>query len=288
MEISTQHLYLYKDVRRLLLKRDRFTNDVMDNAPMNKRPMKLHKGVDNILHFRVFNPDRTPANVCDTTVYARIINLDSHELLIERQVHKGTAKGFMSLEILESDLTDIHVGLYKIVLVKSDNLLPGVVGEYTNSAFYTDYSNNIDMTVEVTDQANRSPRPSIIINNDEWTENRYFDTVSNMRQSRFFTEAIPTPRARGMISNLHSFSVQADNYTGKLKVYGTLDQTPNPDISRGWFNIKAYDDADYIDFIEYTGTRFFSFEGNYMWLKFVYFPDPTENTGSIVKVIERS
>lgn len=288
MEISTQHLYLYKDVRRLLLKRDRFTNDVMDNAPMNKRPMKLHKGVDNTLHFRVFNPDRTPADVCSTSVYARIIDLDSHELLLERKLHNGTAKGFMSLDIYESDLTDIHVGLYKIVLVKSDNLLTGIEGDYTNTPFYTDYSNNIDMTVEVTDQANRSPRSSIIVKPVEWTESRYFNTAINRRDSRFFTEAIPTPRARGMLSNLHSFSVYADNYTGKLKVFGTLDQTPNPDIDRGWFNIKAYDDADFIDFIEYTGTRFFSFEGNYMWLKFVYFPDSENNTGKIEKLIVRS
>lgn len=287
MEISTQQLYLYKDVRRLLLKRDRFTNDVMDNAPMNKRPMKLHKGVDNSLQFRVFNPDRTPANICNTSVYARIIDLDTHELILERQLQNGTAKGFMSLEVLESDLTDVHVGLYKLVLVKSENLSAGVEGEYVNSPFFTDYSNNIDMTVEVTDQANRAPRPSIIVSPDNWTENRYFNTTINSRDSRFFTEAIPTPRTRNMIGNLHSFSVYADNYTGKLKVFGTLDQTPNPDIERGWFNIKAYDDADYIDFIEYTGTRFFSFEGNYMWLKFVYYPD-SQNAGSIEKLIVRS
>ncbi len=288
MEISTQHLYLYKDVSRLLLKRDRFTNDVMDNAPMNKRPMKLHKGVDNTLHFRVFNPDRTPANVCNKSVYARIIDQDTHELLLERSMHSGSAKGFMSVDILESDLSNIHVGLYKLVIVHSENLVTGVEGDYTNTAFFTDYSNNIDMTVEVTDQANRSPRPSIIVKPSDWTENRYFNTEINNRDSRFFTEAIPTPRSRGLISNLHSFSVYADNYTGKLKVFGTLDQTPNPDIDRGWFNIKAYDDADYIDFIEYTGTRFFSFEGNYMWLKFVYFPDSVNNAGSIEKLIVRS
>ena len=288
MEISTQQLYLYKDVRRLLLKRDRFTNDVMDNAPMNKRPMKLHKGVDNSLQFRVFNPDRTPADICNKTVYARIIDIDTHELIIERQLYSGTAKGFMSLDVLESDLTDVQVGLYKMVLVKSENLVTGQVGDYTNTPFFTDYSNNIDMTVEVTDQGTRIPRPSVTLEPSSWTENRYFNTQLDTRASRFFSESIPTPRAMGLISNLHSFSVYADNYTGKLKVYGTLDQTPNPDLDRGWFNIKAYDDADFIEFINYTGTRFFSFEGNYMWLKFVYYPDPVENSGEIKKLIVRS
>jgi hypothetical protein len=288
VETSTQHLYLYKDVRRLLLKRDRFTNDVMDNAPMNKRPMKLHKGVDNSLQFRVFNPDRTPANICDKSVYARIIDLVTSEIILERKLYNGVAKGFMSLEVLESDLSNVQVGLYKIVLVKADNLITGVIGDYVHTAFYTDYDNNIDLTIEVTDQANRAPKPSIIILEGDWTENRFFVVELQDRASRFYSEALPTPRSSGAIGNLHSFSVYADNYTGKLKVFGTLDQTPNPDIDRGWFNIKVYDDADFIEFIEYTGTRFFSFEGNYMWLKFVYEPDPSENDGSIVKVIARS
>lgn len=288
MEISTQHLYLYKDVRRLLLKRDRFTNDVMDNAPMNKRPMKLHKGVDNELQFRVFNPDRTPANICSKSVYARIINLTNGELLLERKLHNGVAKGFMSLSVYENDLTDIQVGLYKMVLVKSDDLVHNIVGDYANTPFYTDYDNNIDMTVEVTDQASRSPRPSIILRDENWTENRFYDPEISDRASRFISSSLPTPRTRGLISNLHSFSVNTDNYTGKLKVYGTLDLTPNPDLDRGWFEIKVPDDADYIEFIGFTGTRLFTFEGNYMWLKFVHYPHPTENDGNFVKLIERS
>lgn len=281
MEISTQHLYLYKDVRRLLLKRDRFTNDVMDNAPMNKRPMKLHKGVDNSLQFRVFNPDRTPANICEKSIYARLINLTNGELVLERKLHNGVAKGFMSLAVYETDLTDIHVGLYKLVLVKSDDI-------YATTPLFTDYDNNIDMTVEVTDQATRTPRPSIVIREENWTENRFYDPEISDRASRFISSSIPTPRTRGLISNLHSFSVNTDNYTGKLKVYGTLDLTPNPDLDRGWFSIKVPDDADYISFIGFTGTRLFTFEGNYMWLKFVHFPHPTENDGNLVKLIERS
>lgn len=288
MEVSTQRLYLYNDVRRLLFRGDRFTSYTMDNAPMNKRPLKLHKGTDNELVFRVFNPDRTPANICQYNVFVRVIDIDTHEMLFEKEAKPGAQTGFLQVQVPEVDLIDIMPGQYKIAFVAQRQSLHNTPGYTNTKPLYTDFDHNADMTVEVVDQVFREPVPSVTVTSTDWTEVRVSDAEYGNRVSTFQTSTIPGARSRTPINNLHTFSVTTDNYTGKLEIYGTLDLTANPSLDQGWFKVEL-PDAEFLRFISYTGTRYFNFEGNYMWVRFVHTPSvEVDDAGTFTKLIVRS
>ena len=56
MDITFNKVYLYDHVRQLLAVGDTFCS-CKDNGPMNKNPIKAHKGIDNKIIFRVLGPD---------------------------------------------------------------------------------------------------------------------------------------------------------------------------------------------------------------------------------------
>ena len=85
MDISYHKLYLYDHVFQLLMV-DGYLCLQKDNGPMNKQPLKAHRGIDNRLIFRVLNPDRIPVDVAfNKQVYARIIDPSNNTIVLETE-----------------------------------------------------------------------------------------------------------------------------------------------------------------------------------------------------------
>jgi len=302
MEISLHDLYLYDDIRRLLLVNDSITCLDTDNAPMSKRPMKIHKGLDNTLRFRVFNPDRQPTDVCRYQLYGRLFNTDNRELVLEKPCRTSTAKGMVFLDLDEGDLANIAVGAYDLVIVGQQPLVAQQkVGERVTTPFYTDTSNNIVATVLITGQAERVPIPSWIITEDDWTPTRMVDNSTGRLVQQFYSSSLPGNRVQNHINGTHSFSVYTDEEhkcTGFLTVLGTLDLNPSEDPhSTHWFKLQMVPGADALEFVEFFGTEAYSFSANIMFLKFVYTPaidanyqvtGVYSNPGFLKKIILRS
>jgi hypothetical protein len=284
MEISLHDLYLYDDIRRLLLVNDQFTCSSTDNAPMNKRPLKLHKGLDNTLRFRVFNPDRQPTNVCQYKIYGRLFNTENREMVLEKLCRTTTAKGMVFLDIDEGDIANIAVGLYDLVIVGQQPLVAQqVVGEKVTTPFYTDTVNNIVATVLITGQAERVPIRSHVVTEDDWTPTSMLDNTTGRVVRQFYSSSIPGNRVQNHINGTHSFSVYTDEEnkcTGYLTVLGTLDLNPTEDPhSTHWFKLQMVTGADELEFVQFFGTEAYSFSANVMFLKFLYTPAIEFNTG---------
>jgi len=305
METSLHKLYLYDDVRRLLFVDDKIICLETDNAPMNKHPLKVHKGIDNHLKFRVFDPDRKPVKLFHE-VYARLVSCTSRETVLEKKCRLGTATGMLFLDIDEGDIKDKSPGLYEMIIIRSKEFVVGQPDEYIFDPFFTDFDGNIVATVEITEQGQQEPMPSIVISQDDWTYSTHlgFSTTvycgprpahssspSNTgAPTKFgYSRAIPGGRVRNHINGTHTFSVYAEGFTGTLEIMGTLEETPNADMeSNSWFIINPSSLNDYIKFINFTGTEAFFFKGNFMWLRFRLTPDENilEN-GQLKKIIVR-
>lgn len=293
MEVTYNKLFLYDDVRRLLMDVDGTLCNITDNAPMNKKTMKVHKGIDNKLSFRVFDPDRKPVNVCKYNIFARIFNIENRELVLEKQCTTNSATGMIFLSLDEGDLANVSVGTYDIVLVGQEDFVYDVVGEKTTIPFYVDYDRNISTQLIVTGQAERVPVPSIIIDEDNgWTETQVLLDGKGPMVSQFHSEIIPGARVRNHINGVHSFSVYTDEenkFTGTLEVLGTLDLSPKSDPNVGWFRISVVTGSDVLEFIDFFGTEAFTFTTNVMYLKFRYTPShEISNPGKIKKIIVRT
>lgn len=290
---SLHDLYLYDDIRRLLMNDGNMICLTKDNAPMNRRQLKVHKGLDNTLKFRIFDPDRNPVNVCNHRLYARIINAENQELMLEKACRTNTGKGMVFLDLNEGDLANFAPGHYDMIMIAQKDFVPGVIGESTTTAIYTDTDANVVATLHVTQQAERAPRPTYEITDDQWTPTQYLENGSGPMISQFYSSTIPGNRVQNHTNGTHSFSVYTDEdnkYTGTLTILGTLDLNPQEDPnSQSWFKIQTLPGTEDVEFVDFFGTEAFAFSANVMFLKFVFTPsNEVQEPGKIKKLLVRS
>jgi hypothetical protein len=271
-DVSFHKVYLYDHVRQLLAVGDTFC-PYRDNGPMNKNPIKCHKGIDNKIVFRTLGPDNVPYDISSNQqVYARIMDPDNNTVVIEKLCRLGPAKGIVTLELDSGDIAEIHAGLYNMVLIRTEDFVVNVPGYYIEKPLYSDYDNNISMEIEITQQGFKTPLDSIVINLEDWTPDILVPTFGPPTPC-FYTSRIPGARVLNHVSSVHSFSTYTKNFTGILEIWGSLEQTPDPYLSNArWFKIFPSTMSTDIEFIGYTGTQAWTFSANFMWLKFRYFP----------------
>ncbi len=270
---AINNLYLYDHVWQLTAIDD-FLCLCKDNLPMNNTiPLKAHKGIDNKLIFRVLGPDRAPVDIaCNQQVYARIIDPENRKIVIEKLCRLGPAKGLVTLELDSGDISDLHFGLYNMVLIRTEEFVSNVPGYYLERPLYSDLADNVGLKLEITEQAFKSPVEAIIIVPSQWTPDKIVPTLGPPIPC-FYTEAIPGARILNHKESVHTFSTYTKNATGTLEIWGTLDETPDPYLrTTNWCKIYPSTMSTDIVYTGYTGTQAWTFKANFMWIKFRWIP----------------
>jgi hypothetical protein len=289
MDSTFNKVYLYDNIRQLLAIGDTFCN-CRDNGPMNNRTMKIHKGVDNKLYFRVLGPDRVPIDVsCNQQVYARLIDPDNRKVVLETLCTLGPAKGLVTVSIDSGDIAFLHAGLYNMVLIRTQDFISNVPDYYIERPLFSDYDDNIVLKVEVTEQAFKAPLPSYTILEKDWTPDMMIPVMGPPIKC-FYTERIPAGRVQNHIDSVHSFSVYTEKAIGTLEIFGTLEETPDPYLNpTRWFKIYPSSMSNDIEYRNYTGTQAWTFSANFLWLKFRWIPSQQVlDPGKLKKLIVRT
>ena len=257
-----------------------------NNSPLNRTTIKIHKGVDNIIRFRVLNPDRKLVSVDHLSIRARLISTENKERVLDRFADLvPNSKGDLRLTIYEGDLQNIAAGFYTLVVTGEEALFPGVtIGENVRTPFFTDNAGDIVATVEIVDSADVTPMESVVLLPENWT----ITTSETNGYRRRLSSAIPGSRLKNHLNATHSFSAATTGFTGTLRVYATLDHQPSGDPN-DYFPVDITSGTQVITFTNFTGITAHTFEANFMWLIFIY---ETENildatNGTLDKVIVR-
>jgi hypothetical protein len=291
MDISVHKLFKYDHVHQLLFVGDNYLCFCKDNAPMNQQPIKAHKGIDNRLIFRVLDPDRNPVNMCGFEIYGRLTDPNNNTIVFEKLAKQGTATGMIFWELDAGDLIDIPAGPYDFVLLATQPFVVGqnAIGSYIEQPLFVNFNDDVRMTLLITEQALKEPVPSVIIHEDEWTGDSFFPTGAPPSFG-FYSKAIAGARVLNHKSSVHTFSTYTQNFTGVLEIFATLDETPSPYLdSTRWFKIYPSSMAQDIEYMGYSGTQAWTFQANFMWLKFRYFPSTSiADPGRMVKIIVRA
>jgi len=290
MQTSIHTLFRYENVHQLL-----FTENVMcyqrDNGPMNSTSLKVHKGIDNRLVFRVLDPDRAPVNMCDYQIYGRILDASNGSIVLEKVARQGSAKGTVFFELDSGDITTIHSGTYKFILVATQPFVTGIheTGATVEKPLYVNYNNDIQMEMVVTEQAIYDPVPSVILHETDWTGDSFFP-MNAPPTLGYYSKAIAGARVLNHRSSVHSFSTYTENFTGVLQIFGTLEETPSPYLTDStWFKIYPSTMSQDIEYVGYTGTQAWAFTSNIMWIKLRYIPSTqVVDPGIIKKIIFRA
>jgi len=257
---------------------------------MNKNPILAHKGIDNRIIFRALGPDRVPVDIaCTQQVYARIINVTNNTVVLEKLCNLGPAKGLITLMLDSGDIVDTAPGLYQMVLIRTEEFVSNIPGYYIEKPLYSDMNDNISMAIEITEQAFKSPLPSITLLPGDWTPD-ILSPISGAPRPCFYTQRIPGGRILNHKESVQSFSTYTENFTGILETWGTLEETPDAYLNElRWFKIYPSSMSQDIEYTGYTGTQAWTFSANFMWLKFRYFPGTgVLDPGKMSKLIVRT
>lgn len=282
-------VYLYDHVRELTVIGDTFYS-CKDSGPMVKNTILAHRGIDNSLLFRALGPDRIPYDIsCNEQVYARIIDPENSMVVLEKLCSTGPAKGMITLLLDSGDIAPIRSGLYSLVLIRTSDFVSGATDYYIEKPLYSDMHDNVAMTLEVTDQALKSPIKSYTIAPKDWTPDLNMPSFGPVVES-FYSSRIPGGRILNHVNAVHSFSTYTKNFTGLLEIWGSLEESPDPYLSDSrWFKIYPSSMSQDIEFIGYTGTQAWSFAANFMWLKFRLIPSKAVlDAGTMEKLIVRT
>lgn len=296
-------LYLYKRPVELLYLGEGMGCCTLDNRPMNKRLIKLHKGVDNTIPFKVFTQDKKCADVRQMWISATLVtsHQPNREKIFEKPCTVSSKGDMFELVVQESDLTEVSPGTYKMIITSGEELSGTAgVGEIIAKPFYTDMDENISLDVEVVESADTTPTPSVEISWDQWTPTGMDDVEQSLSQSapfnlyntgytKYYTGAIAGNRVKNRNNAVHSFSIQGKNLSGRVRVLGTLDDIAQPNPN-DYFQLNVTSVEDEIIFDEFTGTEGWTFQGNFTFLKFEFLPDYSkgDDWGEIVNLIVRT
>jgi hypothetical protein len=184
---------------------------ITEYRPVYSRNLQVYKGIDNVLEFKLINPDQKPLDVDRYT--PKFVAFDENRnMIIERDgvnLQEGdstayTKKGLFSVTITENDLLNVKDQYlsYNIYLIDFDETK---VQTYANEWF--------DSAGVIKVSSSAFPGPSASYSIDTFLEDN----------NSWYSEAIDAQPGINGNEALHTAAVYTDSYAGDVVVQGTLE-----------------------------------------------------------------
>ena len=222
--------------------------------PVYTRQLKVTRGIDNALEFRVLNADQKPIDLANYT--AKFIAFDENKnVVITHDGVNSATKGVTTITITENDLLNLKQQFlsYNIYLV--DNTTDDKVLTYNDAYF----GNGATMFID----GLTFPGPK---------------TSKEATFTGLETNIVDADPGVNGNEALHTAAVYANGYVGDITVQATLDDQSAGNIS--WADVTT---------LTFTGTETeptpINFNGVYSYVKFVASVDPA---GTISKILVRN
>ena len=243
------------------------------NSNVYDRRVTLHRGVDNPVTFTFKNEDQKAQDITTKTYEFNMIDTESKKAVITKTLtilddgSTVSTKGDASCTITEGDLLPLDAKFYNFSVreVASDN---------SRTITYAGTGYAAAGSIELLDGA-------------------YPEFVASTSVSSFTASGGPLTYTSGSIDArpginnnkaLHTIAVYTKNFTGALRVQGTMSASPS---NTDYFDITMEGAASTANsFTDSTTVTNFNFTGVYHSVRFSWGND-TGNTGVIDKILYR-
>ena len=237
------------------------------------RRLTLHRGVDNPITFTFKNEDQKNQDITSKTFELNIIDSESKKSVVSKTLtilddgSTVSTKGDASCTITEGDLLPLDAKFYNYAVreVASDN---------SRTVTYADTGYAAAGTIELLDGA-------------------YPEFVASTSVSSFTAVGGPLAYTSGSIDArpginnnkaLHTIAVYTKNFTGALRVQGTMSASPS---NADYFDITMEGAASTANsFTDSSTVTHFNFTGVYHNVRFSW-GNSSGNTGVIDKILYR-
>ena len=236
---------------------------ITEYRPVYQRHIKLYKGIDNVLQFKVLNHDQKP--VLLTSYTPKLVVFDQNkQMVIEHDCTvtddgSTNTRGNCKVTISENDLLNLDTQFlsYNVYLVDANN---EKVLTYTDAAFGGCGVMHLE-DCAFPGPAKTSEISTFIENNSIW-----------------YSESVDAQPAINGNEALHTAAIYTDSYTGNVTVQGTLENQVVG--STNWFDIST---------VSFAGTetepQHVNFNGVFSHLRFSASANPADK---ITKILVRN
>ncbi len=236
---------------------------VTEYRTVYQRHIKVYRGIDNVLQFKVLNHDQKP--VLLTSYTPKLVVFDQNKLMVVERDCTVTddgstnTRGNCKVTISENDLLNLDTQFlsYNIYLVDSSS---------EKTLTYTDTHFGADGVIHLEDTAFPGPAKTTSV------------TTFTEANSVWYSETIDAQPGINGNEALHTASFYTDNYIGDINVQGTLENQVTG--STNWFDVNA---------VTFTGAETepkpINFNGVFSYLRFSASADPADK---ITKILVRN
>lgn len=242
---------------------------ITEYRPVYEKNLKVYKGIDNTLQFRLYNADQKAVDISDLTpyfvAYDEVKSRVLEKIGTSLQTNDSTVftnKGLFKINLLAADVQDID-NQYLTYSIYFKNAQNENVLTYTNSHF--DGANYI----KILDSVYPDPRASKVVT--VFTEN----VVIGQNSTEWFSESIYADPELNNNDALHSIGFYTNGYTGNIVIQGTLEN--QIDEFSNWVDIET---------VEFTGSETTpickNVNGVFTYLRFVTSADPSSTVEKIL------
>ena len=243
------------------------------NSKVYDRRLTLHRGVNNPITFTFKNEDQKAQDITSKTYEFNMIDSETKKAVLTKTLtilddgSTVSTKGDASCTITEGDLLPLDAKFYNFAVreVKSDG---------SREVTYSDTGYAAAGTIELLDGA-------------------YPEFVASTNVSSFTASGGPLTYTSGSIDArpginnnkaLHTIAVYTKNFSGTLRVQGTMSSSPGAD---DWFDITMDGAASTANtFSSSTTVTNYNFYGVYHNVRFSW-GNSSGNTGVIDKILYR-
>ncbi len=228
--------------------------------------LKVHRGVDNKLDFRVMNSDQRKSNIGTASVVFSLIGKETQELIIKKDCTiQDATEGILYTILSQAELMDIQPGFYQYSLY-SETRTTNSDNTYTVTSrkpLYIDSQYGALATIEVFGDVSGEPIDSVVVSkfaeHGVYTEDRYY-----------ISELIDANPQLSVPQSWHTFQFQMTNYTGAVTIEGSQSAGGNPHV---WVALSDFDLAE-------QTTHYENIQGKYNWFRIKHTPYKTSSVAS--------
>lgn len=281
-------IYRYPDWYELLYDNGTFTCEcnLLDNRMYDDRIVKLHKGVDNEIKFRVFDSDRKRTRIDHLRVDVTLINKENHEIGFKTKADLMPQRGTFRVHFREGDLINLSPGYYDMVITGEEYAIAEQPGSIVATPFYSDLSANMQMTVLITQQGEKLPVPTLEVHSynpktkvSDWMSSN--EIIDGIYTRVYRSSPFPAGRLKNYKNATHTFAITCDKFMGRFAVKGTLEHVPPTETAK-YFPLNLTTFKEHIQYgpvdpvtnlyTPFTGIDPFTFEANCLWIIFEWIP----------------
>ncbi len=237
------------------------------------RNLKIYRSVDNRIDLQVRNSDQKAADISNSTLVFNLVNRDTKDLVLSKDCETVTAGSGKAYVILtETELADINNGFYNYSITQEVRSTIDST-DYTVSSrtpMYIDSQYGVLSVLEVSGDPLGEAAESLEVTKFEYTN----PASTGNTEARYYTSSyIDTIGHTQTPQSLHTFQFYTTNYTGTIKVQGSLSEGGTPNV---WTDLATYT-------VTNSDLPFANVVGKFNFLRIRHFP----TTGTVDKVLYR-